>query len=505
MINTIPLVLFATSLVSLFISFRVKVLSLKILSKTMGYAIIIITITLLYSIELLDQISLTLGYIFTLISLLISVYTTSYQIFHHYPSRLEVLMDLFLVSIISVYIAPSFILMVTAWTISELLGYILIRLGEEHSIEGSLTSSRGFIFTSTLTYEISVFTLITMSVVFTAANIGLYELTKSFTATRDIAIAIPLIIVPLLILGFMVKMANIPLHFWLPSAHSSAPSPASATLSGLMVSLGYYGLYRVLNIVDISEYRIYVSWFFIVIGFLTIVYGGFQALEQRDVKKILAYSTIATNGFVSTIFALYILSPTETMTWALIIAILMHAAYKTTLFCEAGLVEIVYGTRYVHGVRGFVKIAPISTIGGSLAVFSLLGVPGTMGFVAKLIAIYSAILMLNSQVTIAITSIVAFLAYIAISALIALKYARIYYGARSSKIEVLVDKIDKQIQIPILTLGLFNVALNAILIAELGAIRYGYILALISLLPIMTTYLAYSQFKAQIGTGERFE
>jgi len=116
-------------------------------------------------------------------------------------------MDLFLVSIITAYISPNFLLLVISWTIAELLGYILVKLGEEHSTEGSLTSSRGFIFTSTMTYELSVFTMITLSIIFTTLNIGISQLIKPFSTINTLIEVSPYLI-PLLILGFFVKTAK---------------------------------------------------------------------------------------------------------------------------------------------------------------------------------------------------------------------------------------------------------------------------------------------------------
>ncbi|MEM4481718.1 MAG: complex I subunit 5 family protein [Desulfurococcaceae archaeon] len=472
----------------------------KALIKLSGYTVFSLFIALLYFLERIDDFSLVLGISFIPISLLVSLYTIPYMEKNKYPPRLEIAMDLFLSSIIFAYVAPSFLLMVIAWTAGEIVGYVLIRLGEEHSVEGSLTSSRGFIFTSTFTYEISVFTLITLSIIFTTTSIGLSELMKPFTYPTSIAI-IPAVIIPPLIVGFVTKTANIPLHFWLPSAHSSAPSPASATLSGLMVSLGYYGLYRLVNLIEVDPYRVYITWFFILIGFLSILYGGLQALSERDVKKLLAYSTIATNGFVSAVFGLYVLQPLTINKWILAISILMHAAYKTTLFCEAGLVEIAHGTRYIHGVRGFIRISPISSIGSIAAILSLLGVPGTIGFIAKILAIYSSINAGEVDLLITTVSLLSILSYIIISALIGLKYIRIHYSDFSPKVEVLVSNLEREIQAPVLALGLLNTLLSFIVLA-IGAYIYSYIIALITPLSVLITYIAYTNLRVQSRVWE---
>jgi len=468
----------------------------KFVGKLVGYTLLLYSAIFLHQLNLIDVFSLVLGVASIPISLAISMFTTLYSVAHHYPNYLELLMDAFLVSIISAYIAPSFIFMIIPWTIGEILGYVLIKIGEERSLEGPLTSSRGFIFTSTLTYEISIFTLITLSLVSISAGMGLYELMKPFTQYYAL-ISLPVVVIPLVVVGFLTKMANIPLHFWLPSAHSSAPSPASATLSGLMVSLGYYGLYRVFSLVNIEGYRAPLSWFFTAVGFMSILYGGFQALSQRDIKRFLAYSTIATNGFVSVVFGLYVLHPIDLLHWTLLMSIVMHAAYKTTLFCESGLIEAVYGTRYVHGIRGFAKVAPVSTMGGLFAVLSLLGVPGTLGFIAKLLAVYNAIIIMPVDFYASIASLIAFSSYIVISALVALKYARLYFDGTPSRVNALAKRLERSVQIPVFILGLFNALMSAIIIPLVSEL-YSSLIIITVAIAIATAYLAHSHLKMQI-------
>lgn len=491
MIETLITYLITVTL--LFSTYELKPFSLKTITKTTAYMLIGVITLYLYIQNLIDIVSLILGLSFTLISIFISLFTIKYIELHEYPGRLEVIMDLFLVSIITAYISPNFLLLVISWTIAELLGYILVKLGEEHSTEGSLTSSRGFIFTSTMTYELSVFTMITLSIIFTTLNIGISQLIKPFSTINTLIEVSPYLI-PLLILGFFVKTANIPMHFWLPSAHSSAPAPASATLSGLMVSLGYYGLYRLLGYIDIGVYSTHLAWFFLVTGFFSILYGGMQARRQRDSKLILAYSTIATNGFISILFALHLVNPSTITMWTLILGIIMHSAYKTTLFCETGIVEAVYGTRYIHGIRGFINASPISTIGGILALFTLLGVPGTIGFIVKIASVFISINQYSANPMFSIASLIGILLYIITSALIAIKYSHLYFGEPLAKIEPLISRVDWRTQLPIAGLGALNIlfclAIIGVNLAELGSI-----LLLITPVSILTLYITYMHFR----------
>ncbi|MEM4869177.1 MAG: proton-conducting transporter membrane subunit [Desulfurococcaceae archaeon] len=462
--------------------------------KTSGYILLGLLVYLLHLQGLIDETSTILGLAFTSLSYLISLYSAEYTSILGYEKPFEVSMEFFLITIVLTYVAPTFLLFVVAWTLSEILGFIVIRKGEEHSLEGPLTSSRGFILTSTLTYEISIFTLIALAFMITVSNLGLSMLNTPFNSMQGF-LEVPIYIMPLILIGFIAKTANIPLHFWLPSAHSSAPSPGSAALSGLMVSLGYYGLYRILGIAKIDHQREIIAYAFLVLALFTLIYGGLQSINQRDVKKMLAYSTIATNGYVSLLFAMHVFYPSTVTWWAFILGILMHAAYKTTLFCEAGLIEIAYGTRYIHGVRGIIKDMPLSTFGGVLATLSLLGLPGTVGFLSKLLAFLVALTLITMNSFFATATVISIMSYVILSALIALRYARVYFGASSLKTFTSTRAIPRGIQTPVMLMGLTNSAF-ALLVLQQFSLEIGLLLIAALAFSIMALYIVYSYFKA---------
>lgn len=491
------LVLLIVSIISLVIlnlSHRTKKIGVSVTLKLAGFSGIGLLAFLAHLFNYIDLVSLVLGVCFATLSLLISLYTISYAASLGYGKSLESFMDMFLASITLTYIAPTLAIFAIAWTISEVLGYIVIRVGEEHSIEGSLTSSRGFILTSTLTYELSVFTLVSVSMIVVSTHVGLSLLITPFTSVKY-PVTIPPFFLPLILLGFITKAANVPLHFWLPSAHSSAPSPGSAALSGLMVSLGYYGLYRVLEMVSINEYRELLAYLFLALGMLTVLYGGAQAINQRDVKRLLAYSTIATNGYVSLLFAMYALNPSELTNWTLVLGIVMHATYKATMFCEAGLIEAVYGTRYIHGIRGIVRVLGLSTVGGLLAVFSLLGTPGTLGFASKILSVITAVSLFEFNSVFALVTIAGLVVYMTLSALIALRYARIYFGTTKTRIFNDIISPPKTSQLPVLLLGVMNIALIVPFIPLIG-LGTRIILAITVLFALASLHVVYSYFKA---------
>ncbi len=416
---------------------------------------------------------------------IISLYGYDYFRINNYSASVSTLLDLLILSLTTTYASFNILALAAFWTISEVLAYALIKEGEEHSYEGSLTSSKGFIFTSTLTFEVTVFTMIITSVLLVAGAMSFQNLLKSFTDLATVKTMVPVYLIPLLIAGFVTKAATVPLHFWLPSAHSAAPSPASALLSGVMTPLGFLGLYRVVNLIDFGEYESIIAFYLIVTGIFSIIYGGLQATWQRDGKKMLAYATISTNGFISLIFALYLLYPSEYVHLALLTSIVMHTAYKTTLFAEIGLVEHAYGSRYIHGLHGVSALMPLSSIGGLLAVFTMLGVPGTIGFTSKFLSVYA---ILYQGLDLAKTIILIGIAfYIATTISISINYFKIYLRKGKGVLQP-VHHVDTKPQVAILALGTLNVLYNFTVLVS-GFTTIALIVSFTMIVPILIAAL----------------
>ncbi|ADV64378.1 Na+/H+ antiporter subunit D [Desulfurococcus mucosus] len=465
----------------------------KVISKLSIYGSLGVALYLDSTRGLIDGFSTLLGYTTILTGLPVSVYTLYYSRMEGYGEGLDALMDCFIILVAMTYTAPNILAMAVAWTVAEVVGWYLITMGEAHSVEGSLRSARGFLVTSTLTFEISVFTVVMVSVLTTvaamaSANIGL--LMEPFTALKPFS-GVGLYLVPFLIIGFITKAANIPLHFWLPGAHSAAPAPASAVLSGLMTLLGFYGLYRVLHIVDLTRYYTVIAAVIATLGASSVIYGWTQIAVQRDGKKLLAYATIATNGYISLVFALYLLNPSGMAEDLLKLSILMHATYKTTLFAEVGLIEAVYGTRYIHGVRGLSRILPLSSIGGLLAVLTLIGVPGTIGFTVKALSVYYIVSGTLDPGRALV--LLGFTIYIASSAYLAIKYMSIYFNTPRPVLPEEPKKPPKPLELSILALGSSNIYIPLVASVFLNGLRSSVlILSAVSPLTLLVTLLVYA-------------
>lgn len=202
----------------------------------------------------------------------------------------------------------------------------------------------------------------------------------------------------LLISGFGLKAAIIPFHAWLPDAHSSAPSPISAMLSGVLIkAVGIYVLIRLFFNMFVFSHEIAVV--FTVLGTISMVIGALLALMQWDVKRLLAYSSISQIGLVVMAFGMgmILLAKGDNLpVAALAVAgglyhLVNHAVFKGLLFLNAGALEHRLNTRDLKKMGGLSTVMPVTSSTSFMASMSISGIPPFNGFFSKLIIIIAAI------------------------------------------------------------------------------------------------------------------
>ena len=193
-------------------------------------------------------------------------------------------------------------------------------------------------------------------------------------------------IAALFIMGFGVKAAIIPFHAWLPDAHSSAPAPISAMLSGLLIkAIGVYCLIRIFfNVFGFGQSY---SNVLIVLGTLSMVIGALLATGQDDFKRMLAYSSISQMGYI--IFAFGLGTPLGIIGGLL--HLVNHAFFKSLLFLCSGAVEYATGTRDLQKLGGLWKKMPVTSATCSIASLSISGIPPLGGFFSKLVIVIATV------------------------------------------------------------------------------------------------------------------
>lgn len=180
----------------------------------------------------------------------------------------------------------------------------------------------------------------------------------------------------LIALAAFTKSAQVPAHIWLPEA-MSAPTPASAYLhSATMVKAGIYLLARLNPALGGTD-----TWFWVLslFGLATMLTGAYLGLKQNDLKALLAYSTISQLGVLVALIG----QGSEIASKALVIGILAHALYKSSLFMSAGIIDHETGTRDLRRLGGLRQQMPILFILMTIAALSLAGLPPLFGFLAK--------------------------------------------------------------------------------------------------------------------------
>jgi multicomponent K+:H+ antiporter subunit A len=183
-------------------------------------------------------------------------------------------------------------------------------------------------------------------------------------------------IVVLVLLGAFTKSAQFPFHFWLPHA-MAAPTPVSAYLhSATMVKAGVFLLARLWPVLAGTD-----LWFGIVctVGFASLLLGAYAAIFQRDMKGVLAYSTISHLGLITLLLGMN--SPLALV--AAVFHMMNHATFKASLFMAAGIVDHESGTRDLHRLSGLAHAMPITATLALVAAAAMAGVPLLNGFLSK--------------------------------------------------------------------------------------------------------------------------
>lgn len=189
----------------------------------------------------------------------------------------------------------------------------------------------------------------------------------------------------LLFIGFAIKIPVVPLHTWLPDAHVEAPTPISVVLAGLLLKTGSYALIRTGFFIFpdvLPDFVIYIAAF----GAISIVYAGMNALAQKDLKKMIAYSSISHMGFVLVGLASLTV---EGFTGA-IYQMFSHGILSPLLFIIAGVLYDRTKDRAIYNYSGLAQKMPAYAVVTALAFFAALGLPGFSGFIAEIMILLGA-------------------------------------------------------------------------------------------------------------------
>lgn len=184
---------------------------------------------------------------------------------------------------------------------------------------------------------------------------------------------------PFIFIGFGVLGALFPFHSWSPDGHASAPTAVSMLHAGVLMKLGGYGCFRVAMYLLPSAAQ-ELSWIFLILTTISVVYGALSACVQTDLKYINAYSSVSHCGLV--LFALLMM--TKTACTGAILQMLSHGLMTALFFALIGMIYGRTHTRDVRRLGGLMKIMPFLSVGYVIAGLANLGLPGFSGFIAEM-------------------------------------------------------------------------------------------------------------------------
>lgn len=215
---------------------------------------------------------------------------------------------------------------------------------------------------------------------------GTLSATFNNILTNSIPNGIQLFIAICFIIGFGVKLPIIPLHTWLPDAHTNAPTPISMVLAGILLKTGAYGIYR-FNYEIMNDTFAKIAPVLAIFALVNIIYTAFVAYAQTDIKRIVAYSSISNMGLILLGLCAY----NQMGISASVFHIVAHALITCGLFMICGIIYLRCKTRDINSLGGIATNMPRLLGFATLIVLASIGIPGFAPFISEILTIMSAL------------------------------------------------------------------------------------------------------------------
>lgn len=316
---------------------------------------------------LLDQVSILMALVVTSVSTLVHVYSAAYMHGDEYYKRYFTWLNLFVFMMLVLVLGDSFLTMYIGWEGVGVCSYLLIGywFERESAVEAA---KKAF-----LVNRVGDFGFL-LAILLIFSKVGSLAFQDVFPAAGVIAPAAATAISLLLFLGATAKSAQIPLYIWLPHA-MEGPTPVSALIhAATMVTAGIYMVVRCYPLFERSGSALqWVAW----IGVLTALFGATMAVVEKDLKRILAYSTISQLGYM------FLGAGVGTYTMGLF-QLTTHAFYKALFFlCAGSVMHALGGETDIFRMGGLRNKLPWTFAACLVAVLSISGVPLFAGFFSK--------------------------------------------------------------------------------------------------------------------------
>jgi len=209
-----------------------------------------------------------------------------------------------------------------------------------------------------------------------------------------------------LFIGFAIKIPMFPFHTWLPDAHVEAPTPISVILAGVLLKMGIYGILR-FNYALLPDATAWAANAMAVFGVINIVYAAFVCLAQKDLKKLIAYSSVSHMGF--SLLGMAAMTP-QGISGA-VLNLFTHGIISPMLFLIVGVIYDRAHHREIEKFGGLASELPEYTAIMGLAFFASLGLPGLAGFISEFMVFSGAFPVFTTYTIISATSVIITAAY----------------------------------------------------------------------------------------------
>jgi proton-translocating NADH-quinone oxidoreductase chain M len=320
------------------------------------------------------------------------------------PNQFFALILVLQAGVFGVFMALDFFLFYIFWELTLIPLYFLI------SIWGGPNKDYAAIKFFIYTHVASLVMVLGIFALYFSTGVNTFEIPVLLQAFSDIASPEMRVGIFLaLFFGFLVKMPTVPFHTWLPDAHVEAPTAGSVLLAGVLLKMGGYGLFRVLlpMIESLGPYRENIITLMAILAVVSILYATFAALAQRDMKKMVAYSSVAHMGYVMLGAAAFnYMSVSGAMFQQF-----SHGLITAVLFMSVGVIQHTVHTRIIADLGGLADRMPklaFLMMGGFMA---SLGLPAMSGFVAEFFVLTGSYLTLPVYALLAMLGIVATAGY----------------------------------------------------------------------------------------------
>src|SRR5215831_278192 len=332
-----------------------------------------------------DSLSAFMVGIITFVGAIVGIYAVGYlnvEFDDAHFSRVRLFYSLFQLFIFTMLFAVTTDNLGVMWVAIEgttLATVFLVNLHDNHT---GLEAAYKYLILSSVGIAVAFMGTVFM---YYAAVAQVSDIGLSWTALIGVAGRLDPTIVKLafvfILIGYGTKAGLAPMHTWLPDAHSEAPAPISALMSGVLLNVGLYALMRFKAVTDITVGQAFASAWLMRFGLLSLGLSAAFLISQRNYKRMLAYSSVEHTGIV----ALGLGFGGYWGTLGALLHMVNHALSKSMLFILSGSILLKYRTTEIRGVRGLLKTAPWTGLAFLCGIFALVGLPPFGPFISEFI------------------------------------------------------------------------------------------------------------------------